>query len=938
MYSRKKIFSLFLIIAFLVISGCSQKSTQQSKFEIDYEKYTLNNGLEVILHEDNSDPIVAVAIQYHVGSNREEKGKTGFAHLFEHMMFQESQHVGQDEFFKKIQGSGGTLNGGTGNDGTTYFEVVPKNALEMVLWLEADRMGFLRSKLTHEAFANQQAVVKNEKRQMVDNRPYGHTNYIIGKLLYPENHPYNWQVIGSIKDLNNATLADVREFHEKWYRTNNSTLVVAGDFNKAKTIEWIEKYFGEIKSAGKINDPSPTSAGLEKIKIAYYEDNFAKSPELTIAFPTIEQYHPDSYALSFLGQLLARGKKSPLYKVIVEEKKLAPSVSGYQMSQEITGEFRIKIQAFPKSSLNKVKEAISETFKKFESESFTEQDLARLKAKTETSFYNGMSSILGKSFQLARYNEYAGSPGYVTEDLEKILAVTKEDVLQVYNTYIKNKPYVMTCFIPKGETELIVEGAEPFLITEEPIIAEEIDNKSAEKIKVEKTNSSFDRSVEPAKGPDPEIVLPSIWKDKLSNGLNLIGIEHTELPLIQVSLTLQGGQILDDIDHVGVANLVSSLMMEGTKNKTPIELEEAIDNLGASIYMYTSRESIIIQANCLKSKFSGVYSLVEEILLEPRWDEKEFARLKKETIEGINRGKANPSYISFNVFNNLIYGDDHIFGTPVPGTLETVDKISLGDLKEYYNSYFSPSVSYAAIVGDISREDAINTFKTLEEKWIAKDVSFPKYPAPAPLTKAAVYFVDVPNSKQSVIRIGNISLSHTDADYYPATIMNYKLGGSFNSIVNMILREEKGYTYGAHSGFSGSLYSGTFAASSSVHSMATLESVQIFKEEMTKYRGGISAEDLEFTKNAMVKSNARRFETLGALISMLNSIETYNLPVDNIKKEEKIVLTMTLKKHKELAQKYINPEKMIYLIVGDAATQLDSLEQIGLGKAILIKQ
>ncbi len=938
MYSRKRIFSLFLLMAFLVGSSCSQKSTQQNKFEIDYEKYTLDNGLEVILHKDNSDPIVAVAIQYHVGSNREEKGKTGFAHLFEHMMFQESQHVGQDEFFKKIQGSGGTLNGGTGNDGTTYFEVVPKNALEMVLWLEADRMGFLRSTLTQEAFANQQAVVKNEKRQVVDNRPYGHTNYILGKLLYPENHPYNWQVIGSIKDLNNATLADVREFHKKWYRTNNSTLVVAGDFNKAKTIEWIEKYFGEIKSAGKINDPSPTPAGLKKIKTAYYEDNFANSPELTMAFPTVEQYHPDSYALSFLGQLFTRGKKSPLYKVIVEEKKLAPSVSGYQMSQEITGEFRIKIQAFPKTRLNEVKESILETFKKFETESFTEQDLARLKAKTETSFYNGMSSILGKSFQLARYNEYAGSPGYITKDLEKILAVTKEDVLQVYNTYIKDKPYVMTCFIPKGETELVVEGAEPFLITEEPIIAENVDNKSAEKTTVEITKSSFDRRVEPAKAPNPEIILPSIWKNKLSNGLKLSGIEHTELPLIQFSLTLQGGQLLDDIKHVGVANLLSSLMMEGTKNKTPIELEEAIDNLGASIYMYTSRESIIIQANCLKSKFSDVYSLVEEILLEPRWDEKELARLKKETIEGINRGKANPSYISFNVFNNLVYGDDHIFGTPVPGTLETVDKISIGDLKEYYNSYFSPSVSHAAIVGDISREDALNTFKTLEEKWTAKDVFFPDYPAPSPLKKAAVYFVNVPNAKQSVIRIGNISLSHPDADYYPATVMNYQLGGSFNSIVNMILREEKGYSYGARSGFSGSLYSGTFAASSSVHSMATLESVQIFKEEMTKYRGGIAAEDLEFTKNAMVKSNARRFETLGALIGMLNSIETYGLSQDYIKKEEEIVNNMTLERHKELAQKYINPEKMIYLIVGDAATQFDSLEQIGFGKPVLIKQ
>lgn len=938
MKSLRTCLTIFLLGILLILTGCTTKTGSSGKFKIDYEMYTLDNGLEVILHEDRSDPIAAVALQFHVGSNREVKGRTGFAHLFEHMMFQESQHVGQDQFFKKIQQAGGTLNGGTSRDGTIYFEVIPKNALEMALWLEADRLGFLRSKITQEAFTNQQGVVKNEKRQGVDNRPYGYTSYILSKLLYPDDHPYNWQVIGSMEDLTSASLEDVHTFHKKWYRPNNCTLVVAGDFDKKLTKAWIEKYFGEIESGDKVDDPKSMPVTLDNIKLAFHEDNFAKSPELNMIIPTVEQYHPDSYALSFLGQLMSYGKKAPMYKVIVEEKRLAPRASGYQMSSEIAGEFRIRIRTFPNKNLNDVRAAIFESFQKFETESFTEQDVERIKAGTETGFYNGLSSILGKSFQMARYNEYAGSPDYLTTDLERIQAVTKEDIIKVYEKYIKDKSYVMTSFVPKGQTSLVVEGSERFPIVEEAILAKEKPSAAkAGEVKAEPIPSSFDRSVEPIHGPDPEITLPDVWQDQLDNGLKLYGIEHRELPLVQFSLTIRGGQLLDDINLIGVANLMSDIMMEGTKNKTPVELEEAIDELGARIYMFTGRESIGISANCLTSKFPEVYKLVEEILLEPRWDEKEFKRIKRETLETIHRNKANPSSISFNVFNRLVYGEKHIFGYSTIGTPESVEAITLENLKNYYKNYFSPSLIHITIVGDISQKQAVQAFEALEEKWAAMDVTIPEYPIPAPRTKAGVYFVDVPNAKQSIIRIGNLGLAYIEPDYYPAYIMNYKLGGCFNSIVNMILREEKGYTYGARTGFGGSRIPGTFSASSSVQSRVTLESVQIFKDSMTGYREGISDEDLEFTKNALVKSNARRFETLGNLLGMLNSIANYDLPVDYIKKRENIARNMTFKRHKELAQRYINPDRMIYLVVGDAATQMKSLAQLGFGKPILIK-
>ena len=926
------------LAALFLVACTSQYAGDKTSLKIDYESYKLDNGLEVILHEDKSDPIVAVAIVYHVGSNREVKGRTGFAHLFEHILFQESQHIGQDQFFKKISNAGGTLNGFTTKDATVYFEVIPKNALEMALWMESDRMGFLLSTVTQDAFMNQQEVVQNEKRQRVDNNPYGHTSYVIGKCLYPEEHPYNWQVIGELVDLKNADLQDVKDFYTKWYGPNNATMVIAGDYDKKQVKEWVEKYFGEIKSSDPVTDREPMNVTLESSKRVYHEDNFAKSPELNMVFPTVEQYSKDAYALALLSDLLADGKKAPLYKVLVEEKKLAPSVSAFQSSNELAGSFRIRIRAFPDKNLSEVEVAIFAALKKFEDEGFTEMDLSRIKAKLETGFYNRISSIFFKAYQLASYNEYANSPGFISQDLQSSLNVTSEDVLRVYNTYIKDKPFVLTSFVPKGKTELIAENSERFPVVEEAIVKMKKEEKKAatEAMEIVKIPTSFDRTIEPEKGTSPELTIPTIWQEELDNGLKVLGIVHNELPLVQFSLTIKGGMLMDQMDKIGVANLMTDIMMEGTKNKTPVELEEAIDGLGSSIRMLTTKTSIVIQANMLASKFEETFALVEEILLEPRWDEKEFARVKDETIETINRRKANPSTIASEVFSKLVYGKDHILANSTLGTVEIVEQITIDDQKSYYENCFSPSVAHIAIAGNISKSKAMKAFKSLAEKWMAKEVEFTHYENLPKQDKATIYFVDVPNAKQSQIRIGYLALAQTDPDYYAATVMNYKLGGSFSGFLNLILREEKGYTYGARSGFSGNVYPGPFTASSSVRSNATFESMEIFIEELNKYREVISEEDLQFTKNALILSNSRRFETLGALRGMLNNIATYNKPVDYIKDEETVIRNMTMESHNKLAQKYIDPSKMIFLVVGDAETQLEALKELGLGDPILL--
>jgi len=914
-------FKAFAICAMLLIGFTSCKTDSAGdKLALDFEKYELENGLQVVLHQDKSDPIVSLAIQYAVGSNREKTGRTGFAHLFEHMLFQESENVPQDQFFKKIQDAGGTLNGGTWKDGTIYYEVVPNNAMEMIMWLESDRMGYLINTVTEPAFYNQQEVVQNEKRQRVDNNPYGHTRWVIDKAIYPEGHPYNWQVIGELVDLQNATIDDVKEFYDKYYGPNNATLVLAGDFETEEAKALIEKYFGEIKRRQEVAKLEPQPVTIAETKRFMHEDNFAKAPQLNMVWPTVQQYTDDAYALDFLGQLMANGKKAPLYKVLVKDKELTSRTNAWNSSQEIAGDFRVNITANDGKSLADVEAGVFEAFQKFETEGITDRDIERIKASLETDFYNGISSVLGKSFQLAQYNVFAGDPGFITQDIENIKKVTKADVVRVYEKYIKDKPYVITSFVPKGQTNLAAKDSQVAAVVEEEI-KENVETAIAEATgEVVKTPSAFDRSVQPSQGESPKLNIPASWDATLSNSMRVYGVEQNELPLVNFSLTIDGGHLLDSMDKVG----------------TPEELEEEIELLGASINMFTGRESITIQGNTLVRNFEKTMDLVEEILLEPRWDEEELGRIKTSTINGIKRSAANPNTVARNVYNKLIYGEKHPFAHPTSGTEASVASITMDDLKAFYNNNYSPSVTRFHVVGNITKEKALSALKDLETKWEAKDVTIPTFEVNNDRDKSSLYFVDIPNAKQSVINIGYLGMKRTDPDYFPATVMNYKLGGSFSGNVNLILREEKGYTYGARTRFSGTNNPGTFTASSSVRTNTTFESVKIFKDEIEKYQNGISQDDLDFTKNALIKSNARRFESQFSLLGMLQDMSNYNLPKDYIANEENIVRNMTLEQHKTLANKLLDETKMGYLVIGDAATQFDKFKNAGFDEVILL--
>ncbi len=934
----KTIIMGILIGSLLTNIEATAQKTSAGEFKVNYEKYKLDNGLQVVLHHDASNPIVSVAILYHVGSSREKVGKTGFAHFFEHMLFQNSENVGKGMFFKKIDDLGGTFNGGTWNDGTVYYEVVPKDALEKILWMESDRMGFLINTVTQGALDREKDIVINEKRQRYDNQPYGHADYVLDKNLYPASHPYSWQVIGSMDDLRSATLQDVKEFYDKYYCVNNATMVIAGDFDAANVKKLVNKYFSEFKPRTKPETFKPMPVTLTETKKLYHEDNFAKLPELTIVIPTVETYHPDSYALDVLADLLAEGKKAPLYKEIVEKRNLAPNISVYNQTLELAGKFNIGVKAFENISLDTVMDAINEGFAQFEKNGFSDSDLQRIKNIRETAFYNSISSLLGKSFQLVQADVFGGDPGRMMDDINLLNAVTKEDVMRVYNKYIRNKNFVVTSFVPKGQINLALAGSVKADVVEESIEQSGSQSSASEETVEDfvKTPTTFDRTIEPALGEKPLLSTPKIFNTTLSNKMHVYGIESSELPLVQFSIRIKGGQLLEQPSKAGSSRLLADLMMEGTKDMTPEELEEAIGQLGAKVNISSSAEFITISGNCLTRNYNALLTLVEKIILEPRWDEKEFDRLKQAAVSNIIQRQANPNAIAGNVFYKKLYGKNHILSLPGSGTLESVQSITINDLKEYYNKAFSPSVASFHIAGDIKQDAAISSLKGIAKNWAAKDVVFPKFEMQAKPEKPAVYFIDVPDAKQSVIMIGSLAMSRNNPDYPSASFVNYKLGDGSGSKLFQILRLEKGYTYGAYSFLMPRIEGGPFIANSSVQSLYTLESVKLFHDIIANYGNEYTTDDLETTRSAMIRSNAGKFETIGNLIGMLQDISTFNLPQDYIKQEETAAEQMTLDKAKSIYTKYFNPENMVYVIVGDARTQFPRIKEAGLGEPIML--
>ena len=920
----------FLSFAALALALCSCKSQTAS---LEYEKYTLDNGLEVILHEDKSDPIVAVAIQYRVGSANEKTGKTGFAHFFEHMLFQRSENLPRNSFFSKIDDMGGEFNGGTSYDYTQYYEVVPRDGLERVLWMESDRMGFFINTVTQGGLEREIDVVSNEKRQH-ESGPYGHSADVFKKYYYPEGHPYSWSIIGKIEDLQSATVEDVKEFYRTYYTPANATLVIAGDFDKASTKEMIEKYFAEI-TGGPKPEPVPVQrVTLDETRKVYYEDKYAKAPRMEIAFPSVEQYHEDSYPLYFLVRLIAGDKKTPLNKIVVEEEKLASSIGLNQFSMAVDGMITSSVTTYPSTDLDDVYNSLFKAFERFEQTGVDEAALKRYKTQYEVSLYRRLSTLLVKGNNMLSGNTFTGAPDKIFTDVVNYNKVTAKDIMRVYEKYIKGKNHVVVSTVPAGKIELAIEGSIPADMQFESIAQQKTMSKAGEVVDdpYEHTPSNIDRSIEPALlSNTPEINIPDVWEMTLDNGIEVKGIKHEEIPLVYFCFTLNRGASHDSIEKAGAACLTARMLKDGgTATMSPEDLEEAFGEFGANINCYGSVECTYLSGQCMNKDFAQVMKLVSDMILNPGWDEEAFKLAKENTLDDLKKSKTTQKSIASNVFKTLLWGKDHIFTYGSRGTEKAVEALTIDDLKEFYSKYYSPSITKMAIVGDITSKEVKKAMQPLVKEWEPKEIDLSCMEMKPAELEHKIYFVDYPGSSQSYIIMGNGGLSTKDADSYAAKVVNDKLGASSSAMLFDVLRLKRGYTYGAYSSFSTNLYNNTFTARSSVQATATKPSVELFREIVGGFGDIYTQEMLESTVASMKKATCGAIENSYDQMSMLVDTFIYGLENDYLKKQEQELSEMTLERAQEIIAKYLDINKMAIVVVGDAKTQYEPLKKLGL--------
>ena len=902
-------------------------ASQSSALTIDYEKFTLDNGLDVILQVDRSDPIVAVTTVIHAGSNREKPGRTGFAHFFEHMAFNDSENVPRGWNRKAIPDWGGQRNGGTWSDGTIYYEVVPKDAFDKILWIDSDRLGYMINTVTTAALEREKQVVKNEKRQRVDNRAYGYTGEVIRTALYPEGHPYSWTVIGSLPDLQAATLDDLKEFHTDWYGPNNVTLSIVGDIDIEDTKRKVELWFGEIPRGRDVEKPKPQPVTLTETKNLWFEDNFARLPELRLTFPTVEGNHPDEQALDMLASILGGSRNSPLYVEIVDSAKLAPNVSAFHRANEIAGEFTIRVRAKPGVDLDEVKASINIALKAFEMGSVNPVDLQRIKAEQETILYNNLSTVLGKSNDLATSNEFAGDPAYSAKVAKKVQAVTANDVREAYNKYIRGKPYIMTSFVPKEQGGLAVKGAKRATVWIEEVKADVASEEvsAGDVAEFEKTLTEHDRS-EPPFGDLPLLKMPEIWTRTLVDGVTLSGIETNEIPLVQFDITLPGGRWSETADENGRLSLLADLMNEGTATKTAAELEQAIGLLGSGINVSANSEELTISATCLARNFEATVDLVEEILTQPRWQNEDFDRVKSAALTGIKGQEANPNSIASKAFNGLIYGTDHPLGRPAGGSAESVGSLDLSDLQAAHLKILQ-STARLHVVGDIDPDRAALGLAKLGTSVSPSGAPRATFDIPAQANAGKVFFIDVPGSKQSVLRIGKLTAATSDADFNKIRFTNEKLGGGISGDLAQVLRIEKGYTYGAYSSVPNGTVSRPFTIGTSVRANATKASLETIRDMVRAYGPEFDDAAVETTQQKLIKENTRAFESLGAKLGTLRNISRYGLSPTYVEDEQAELVDMTKADFKRIADGYLQESEMVYVVVGDRATQLEPVSE-----------
>ncbi|MDX1281641.1 pitrilysin family protein [Shewanella colwelliana] len=898
---------------------------------IPYKKYMLANGLTVVLHQDSSDPLVHVDVTYHVGSARELPGRSGFAHLFEHMMFQGSEHVGDEQHFKTVTEAGGTLNGTTNTDRTNYFETVPSNQLEKMLWLESDRMGYFLPALTEEKFEVQRETVKNERAQRIDNQPYGRMNERFNQAFYPAGHQYSWPVIGWPADLDRANVDDVKHFFQRWYGPNNATLTIGGDFDEVQALAWINKYFGEIPRGPEVTGETKELVTLDATRYISMEDR-VHLPLLRIAFPTVYASHEDEAALDLLANIIGGGPTSLVYKNLVKD-GYAVQAGVSHPCQELACQFSIYALANPArgGQLSDIEQRVKESIAEFEQRGVTDADLQKVKVQFEASTIFGLQSVKGKVSTLALNQTFFGDPDRIAFDLKRYAGVTKADVMRVFNTYIKGKPMVVMSVVPEGQKQLIAH-ADNFVAPAPKVADEAVSGVNA----IALASSSFDRSVMPVAQQAPVITAPVLWTGNLQNGIPVMGTTSEETPTVELVIYLNGGHRLVDIKQAGLANLTASLLNESSQKRTTEELAQALEMLGSSVSFGASTYQSYIKVSTLSSHLDETLAIVNEKLFEPGFKAADFERIKQQHLQSLQHMQSDPNYIADSTFDALLFGADTPLGVSSQGTMASVAALTLEDVKAFYQVQYRAGNAQMVVVGDLNKDKLMNKLAGFAT-WQGDSSKLPAMkPLPA-LAGGHVYLLDKPGAAQSVIKIGKRAMPYdATGDYFKSYLMNYPLGGAFNSRINLNLREDKGYTYGARSYFSGGSEEGLFEASASVRTDVTAEAMVEFANEINGYQAsGMTEKELMFMRNSISQGQALDYETPYQKAGFMRRIQRFGLDADFTQTQAQIINTISKETLNKLASSELKLDEMIVLIVGDRAKIEKNIKALGYPVTVL---
>lgn len=882
--------------------------------DITFEKHILPNGLQLILHLDRKLPIVHVNQWYHVGSKNEKRGRTGFAHLFEHVMFQGSKNA-PDDYFAFVERAGanvreGGVNGTTSNDRTNYFATVPAGSLEFLLWLESDRLATLTDALTQEKLDNQREVVRNERRQSIENVPYGRWHLLATEHLHPLDHPYSWPVIGSHEDLMAASLDDLIAFFKQYYTPNNLTLVVAGDFDPGEAKKLVMRYYGEVAPGPALDRPAryiPLLAGQRIVEV----NDRVPQERTYFVWPAPPYFERGEAELDVASIILSDGLSSRLNKVLVYDKQLASNVTSFNGANEIAGAFVVIATARPGAPLEQIEAIVSEEIGRLAATGPTAAELNRAKTKWEYEFVSGLERIGGfggKADRLAQYNVFLHDPDKLKEDFARYRDLAAADVRDVVSQWLDTSSRLLLRFHPETSTR-------------------------------ETAGFAIDRAKPPELGADRPFTAPQVKSARLANGMDLLVVERPELPKVAVSLVTRAGTIADPSGKEGLAHLTVTTIDMGTSTRSALEIEDALGDLGTSLSGFASREYSVLSFEVLKRNLAPALSIFAEVVRDAQFPSEEVEREKKRHLDALAQQSNNPGAVAARIRPMLAFGADHPYGRPGQGLPSTVNNIVRDDIVAFHHTYWKPASSALIFVGDVTLNEARQLAEAALDAWSGASAPQVSVPPPSPAPRGKVYLVDRPDAAQTIVTQILPAPHRKVEDFYTFRLVDAVWGGGgFGTRLNLNLREDKGYSYGVFSSIGALSQVGSWWASGGVQTDKTSESVVEFMAELKHLIGNkpISEAELTAAKERRVRGYAQQFESLGRIASQVAELWALDLPMTELQREVDETSRATLQAVEMATKKYVDPSRAVLLLVGDRAKIEERLRSLDAGEIVVL--